>query len=186
MRRIWNLRGCWQGIRLKEQQGTILLEAAVAIPLLAMLAMAGAAIFLWAARLYFVQLADGELEQEVQMAFVRVVEEALTAEELKPLPDMRGVDIVKKQDPLKTQVVPGETIVTRYWLHDMQGVSKLVCGRTDAPLTGDNALAGVTITDFAVDRDADRPGIYHLRIVGKSEVTKHEYSLCSAVWVPGK
>lgn len=170
----------------KKQQGAIFLEAALMIPLLAVLIMSAVAIFFWAVRVYFMQLADIELEQEMQSAFQRVVEEALKADDIQPNHRRQSVRFYKKQNPLVDAVVPGETFTTDYWLHTQYGLSKLVLGSNNAPLTGDHALAGVNILEFTVDSDESRPGVYYLHMVGKSEVTNHEYSLCTAVYLPAK
>lgn len=156
------------------------------IPLLALLVMTAVSIFFWAVRVYFVQLADIELEQEMQLSFQRVVEEGLKSDDIQPSHHRHGIKFFKKQNPLVDAVVPGETIATDYWLHTTSGLSKLVLGSDNAPLTGDHALAGVNILEFTVDSDEDRPGVYYLHMVGKSEVTNHEYSLCSAVYLPAK
>lgn len=186
MRKKWCSAVSWEEMYRKKQQGAILLEAAWMIPLLALLVMTAASIFLEAVRIYFIQLADIELEQEMQSAFQRVVEEGLKAEDIQPIPHRVGARFVKKQNPLVEQVVQGDDFSTDYWLHKKKGLFKLVIGSVDAPLTGDHALAGVTVLDFAADPDEGRPGIYHLHMVGKSEVTNHEYNLCSAVYLPVK
>lgn len=162
----------------------VLYEAAVAIPVIAMLAMTAVTVFAWGMKTYFVQLADGELEQEVQMSFQRLMEEALTAETIEPMPRHEGYRFIKKNTPLKNQGVPGERFGTDYWLHNIHSLKKLVCGRDNFPMTGDHALASVTITEFSIVKDAGWPGIYRIRLTGKSEVTNHEYSLCSAVYIP--
>lgn len=177
---------CWAGMRQRRQRGTVLIEAAVAIPLLAMLIMTAVTIFFWAVRSYFVQLADVELEQEVQMAFERLMGEAMKSEKIYRLTDSHGYAFVKKQDPLKIAKYDKPSFASSYWLHKMSGVDKLVSGDNDAPMTGDHALANVTITVFNITQDKEKPGIYHLQLTGKSLVTEHEYSLSSAVYLPAE
>lgn len=164
----------------------ILYEAAVSIPIIAMLAMTAVAVSLWGMKVYFLQLADGELEQEVQMAFQRVVEDALTAEEIKIEPKGSNYVFVKKKNPLKNVKDTAEDLAIRYWVNEVDGAKKLVRIRENFPLTGDHALAGVDITEFTISPDLQWPGIYHIRMTGKSGVTHHEYSLYSAVYVPAR
>ncbi len=159
------------------------MEAAVSIPLLALLIMTAVTIFFWAVRMYLVQLADVELEQEVQMVFQRLMDEAQESEGIDKHPDGRGYVFVKKKDPLD-QTARSKTYGRNYKLHTMEGVDKLVAEDNDAPLTGDHALAMVTITVFDIEEDEERPGIYRLQLTGESLVTQHEYSLSSAVYLP--
>ncbi|SDP48841.1 hypothetical protein [Selenomonas ruminantium] len=162
----------------------IIYEAAVSIPIIAMLAMTAMAVFLWGIKTYFMQIADGELEQEVEIAFQELLEDSMSAVRIEKMPGKQGYEIVKKNNPLKPQKPDKETFSVTYCLNEVDGVVKLVCGGVRAPLTGNHALAPVDITDFAINEDEHQPGVYHLRLTGKSGVTKHEYSLCSAVFVP--
>jgi hypothetical protein len=70
-----------------------------------------------------------------------------------------------------------------YYLHEMTGTSKLVRGDNDAPLTGDHGLARVTITDFSAVADTEYPEVYNLHLTGRSEVTGHEYTVSTAVYI---
>ncbi|SHK93282.1 hypothetical protein SAMN05216582_12523 [Selenomonas ruminantium] len=171
-------------MKSKRERGTVLLEAAVSIPLLALLMMTAVTIFSWTVHFYFVQLADMEMEQEVQMAFQRIMEEALESERIRKLIYWQGYAFVKKQDPLKRSKEDKPTFESSYWLHSMYGLDKLVAGTDDAPMTGDHALAGVKIIAFDIDEDIENPGIYHLEIAAQSMVTQHEYRLSSCVYLP--
>ena len=66
----------------------------------------------------------------------------------------------------------------------MEGLQKLVRSRDDAPLTGNHALASVTIVELTASQDENYPDVYRLRLTGKSEMTKHEYTMCTAVYLP--
>ena len=120
------------------------------------------------------------------MAFQRVIEDALTAEEIRIAPKGSSYVFVKKKNPLKPVKDTAEELAIRYWVNEMDGAQKLVRIRENYPLTGDHALADVDITEFSISPDSQWPGIYHIRMTGKSGVTNHEYSLCSAVYVPAR
>ena len=165
----------------ESQKGMILYEAAVSIPVIAMLVMTAVTVFLWGVRVYFIHLADGELEQEVQIAFRQLMEDAMTAERIERTSGRQEYAFIKRNNPLAPERHQEETFPVTYQLHQVDGVIKLFCGGTDAPLTGNHALAPVEITEFTVRQDELWPTVYHLRLTGKSGVTDHEYSLCSAV-----
>jgi hypothetical protein len=80
--------------------------------------------------------------------------------------------------------VPDNLVTQSYWLHNMAGLVKLVRSSDDAPLTGDHTLARVTIVEFSAEKDEKYPGVYKLHLTGKSEMTKHEYTMCTAVYLP--
>jgi len=183
-----NTNGIWQNT---EAAGFILWETLVSLPLVVMLLGGCMTIFLWCMHMYFINLADAELVQEVQGAFVRIVEDGLRGEHMVPVGQEEQVfEILSKADPLakhtkKDDLRKDGKFHISYGLHTMEGTKKLIRGgRIEAPLTGDHALARVTIVEISADSDVNYPGIYKLRIKGRSEVTQHEYTLCSAVYLP--
>ncbi|MCR5757669.1 MAG: hypothetical protein K6F95_07160 [Selenomonas sp.] len=168
-----------------HEEGFILWETLLALPLLALLLMSVTAIFCWCMRAYFYNLADAELVQEVQGAFVRVTEEVLAGKAIKPpLQQRQGIEIISRQNPLYVDSVPGREVRISYSVHKMDKLQKLVRSSDDAPLTGNHSLASVTIVEFSAVRDAVYPDVYRLRLTGRSEVTKHEYTMCTAVYLP--
>ena len=168
-----------------NEAGFVLGEALIALPLLVILMMAMTGIFMFCMRAYFYHLADGELVQEVQSAFVRVVEDALAGKAIERSGRQSpGFDIISRQNPLYRDSVPDNLVTQSYWLHNMAGLVKLVRSSDDAPLTGDHTLARVTIVEFSAEKDEKYPGVYKLRLTGKSEMTKHEYTMCTAVYLP--
>lgn len=177
-----NFTAVWCGT--DRQAGFVTLEGLVSVPLLTLLLMTMTALLMLSLRTYFTTLADAELAQEVQMAMVRLQGEALAGTEIKPLPGHRqGITLRRHTNPLRTDKDNSLYMDISYYLHEMTGTDKLVRGEEDAPLTGDHGLARVTITDFTADRDEDCPGVYNLRLTGKSEVTGHEYTLSTAVYI---
>jgi hypothetical protein len=130
-------------------------------------------------------LADGELVQEVQSAFSLVVEDLLAGQYIEEgTGSDKGFFIVGRRNPLANDSQPGENKKESYWLHNMASLVKLTRGTIYAPLTGDHTLAQVTVVEFSLERDEVYPDVYKLRLTGKSEMTKHEYTLCTAVYLP--
>lgn len=161
------------------------MEALVAMPVLAILLMSAIGIFMFCMRAYFHQLADGELVQEVQGAFSLVEEDLLNGQYIKPGEEKReGFYIIGRQNPLRSESQPGGIKKESYWLHNMASLVKLVRGTVDAPLTGDHSLARVTIVEFSAVEDEHYPHVYKIRLTGRSEITNHEYTMCTAVYLP--
>ena len=171
------------GERIDRQRGFALLETVVSIPLLVMLLMALGATALWGMQHYLSILADAELQQEVQLAFERVVEDMLEAKEIRPLPGWQEGYAIYKTMPAENGGAE-KTVWMTYKLNTIEGTHKLVCEDAAAPMTGDHSLARVTITEFTCEPDAGAAGLYRIRLTGKSEVTEHVYSLHTAVYLP--
>jgi len=177
-----NISAAWQRT---NEAGFILWEALIAIPMLTILLLSVTSVFMFCIRTYFYQLADGELVQEVQSAFSLVVEDLLAGQYIEEgIGNSKGFYIVGRQNPLYSDSKPGGTKKESYWLHNMAGLVKLTRGTIYAPLTGDHTLAQVTVVEFSVIRDEVYPNVYKLRLTGKSEMTRHEYTLCTAVYLP--
>lgn len=177
-----NTSGIWYA---GNEGGFVLWEALVALPMLVVLMMSVTGIFCWCMRAYFVNLADAELVQEVQTAFVRVTEEAMAGKGIQESGRKSpGFDIISRQNPLYTDSQPNGEVTIGYWVHEMASLKKLVRSSLDAPLTGDHALAPVTIVEFSAVRDERYPGVYKLRLTGKSKVSRHEYTMCTAIYLP--
>lgn len=177
-----NIHAAWSDT---DEGGFVLWEALIALPLIVMLLMSVITIFCWCMRAYFCNLADAELVQEVQSAFVRVTEEIMSGKEIRPsIQQRQGIEIISRQNPLYTDSIPGKEVKASYSVHEMDHLQKLVRSSDDAPLTGNHALASVTIVEFSVSRDENFPDVYKLRLTGKSEMTKHEYTMCTAVYLP--
>lgn len=171
---------------IANQKGIILYETAVSIAVIAMLFMTAITIFIWGIKMYFWQVADGELEQEVQIAFQEIMEESLRAKKIEKWTKCGSYVFYKKNNPLepkKEEFKPTEDVIkTTYEMRKVDGVMKLICS-DDAPLTGNHELAPVEITSFTIDEDAQWTGVYRVQLAGRSGVTNHEYSLCSAVCI---
>ena len=172
----------WQNT---DEGGFVFWETLIAMPMLVLLLLSITGIFMFCMRTYFYQLADGELVQEVQNAFSLVVEDVLNGQSIEAGKDQQeGFYIIGRQNPLRVDSSSEDTRKTSYWLHNMAGLVKLVRGGVEAPLTGDHTLAQVTIIEFSAVADEHYQHVYKLRLTGKSEMTGHEYTLCTAVYLP--
>jgi hypothetical protein len=172
----------WQNT---NEAGVVLGEALIALTLLVILMMAMTGIFMFCMRAYFYHLADGELVQEVQGAFSVMVEDVLVGQYIMPGDEnSAGFYIIGRQNPLHTDSQPDGIKKESYWLHNMAGLLKLVRGTVDAPITGDHSLARVTIVEFSAVKDEHYPHVYKIRLTGRSEITNHEYTMCTAVYLP--
>jgi len=181
-RKYGNTSGVWSST---DAGGFVFWEALIAMPVLVILLMSVISIFMFCMRTYFYRLADGELIQEVQYAFATVVEDALAGQAIEDGGRQSpGFDIISRQNPLNGEGAMEEKLKESYWLHNKDGLVKLVRGSVDAPITGDHTLAQVTIVEFSAIKDEHCPGVYVLRLTGKSEMTKHEYTMCTAVYLP--
>ena len=165
-----------------RQAGFVLLEAVAALPVLILLLTVAGMIMANSWKAYRYHLADEELQQEVRQALDRVTEDMLTARRAESMKYERGVKIYHRKTAFSKSNEDGTT-ETKYYLNNY-GRVKLVQNDAFAPMTGDHALAGVTITEFFCRPVAGKTGLYELRLEGKSEVTGHVYSLCTAVYLP--
>lgn len=166
------------------ESGAILLETIVAVPLLVVLLATLGTMIVFGARAYLHIIADAELQQELQIAFQRVTDDLLEAKEINfPGDRDSAVTIIKRQDPLRSGY-EGESTGVNYWLNNVEGTKKLVKESASAPMTGNHALAGITITEFSCRPDQREMGVYTLRLTGRSGVTGHEYGLSTAIYVP--
>lgn len=169
-----------------KQKGFVLLEAAVSLPMLVLLLTAAGTMVLWSIKNYFLVMADAELQQEVGIAFQRVVEHALEAERIVPNhSEEKGYDICKREFALPPSNWDNKPLRRTFWLHNMEGTRKLVDGiDASAPMTGDSAMAEASIQDFSCQAEPGHEGLYVIRLQGVSERTGHVYTLQTAVYLP--
>ena len=169
----------------KGQKGIILLETAISLPILMMLLTASVAMLLISVRNYFRVLADAELHQEMQIAFTRMVQDLTEAKYVTPYQqNYPGIELHKRWYALRDY--DGCTdFWTLYWIAEVRGRKKLIWGwDRSAPMTGDYSLAGVEIHEIAGEEEASSPGLYVLRLKGRSVFTNHYYTLSTVVYLP--
>lgn len=159
-----------------HEKGFILLELLVSLPLLSLLLTAMSALFLFGMKQYFQQLAQVELQQEIQMSMQRIVADVSEAQAVQVENNGRYLCVYKRPD------INGVQKKTIYHLHTMGAVRKLVQGDDNAaPMTGNHALAWVTITDFTCQ---ENQGLVHLHLAGKSLMMEEAYEISTAVFIP--
>ena len=166
----------------RHQRGFALLEIVISVPMMVMLLVSLGTVVFWGLHHYLFFLADAELQQEVQSAFQRIVDDMLESRTIQPLPG--GEEGYKLIKTLAAADAADRWQDVQYELHTLRGTKKLICGDAAAPMTGDYSLAGVTITEFSCEPESGASGLYVVRLTGRSEVTEHVYSLETAVYLP--
>ena len=169
----------------KGQRGIILLETAISLPIMMLLLTAAVAMLLLSLRNYFRVLADAELHQEMQIAFTRMVQDSTEGRYITPYQqNYPGIEIHKRWYALRDY--NGSTdLWNLYWIAEVRERKKLIWGADrSAPMTGDYSLAGVEIHEIAGEEQAACPGLYVLRLTGRSVLTNHYYTLSTAVYLP--
>lgn len=176
-----------QNRKTQTEQGFALLELLASLPMLALLLVTIAGLFLYGMKLYYRNLADVELQQELQTAMSQIVDDLTETRAVEQLPGGQdGVMLAQRYDPSSGRSNHRDTYVTyRAYTVPRTTTRKLYYGSDfGAPMMGNHALAGVTITEFFCSPDSDKIGLVHLRLSGKSEVTKHEYTLKTTIYLP--
>ena len=70
----------------RHQRGFALLEIVISVPMMVMLLVSLGTVVFWGLHHYLFFLADAELQQEVQSAFQRIVDDMLESRTIQPLP----------------------------------------------------------------------------------------------------
>ncbi|SEH28289.1 MULTISPECIES: hypothetical protein [unclassified Selenomonas] len=159
------------------EAGIAALELLLALPVLALI-LAGAALGVTtAAKNYLLLRAQEEVQQEVQLAFVRVVDDCLMA-----------TSISKGSYPESIKIYSGKDVVRQYFVNrDSKGVRKLVENRAALPMTGNHAWAMVNISAFGFEEvdSIGRPGLYRIWLEGQSTMAgTSPYRLTTEVYIP--
>lgn len=152
------------------EDGFVLTEIAVSLPILALLLTFLAFAVVWSFRCYRQEIADAELRQEMQIAAARIVESALLSDRIRER--QRGVYEMR-------QLLSNQEPQDYYWLSD----GRLIFNDASFPITGAFSDAGVHITSFSVRPDAHAPRLYHIEMRGRSMVTGRTYTLTTSVYL---
>ena len=173
-------------MRKNCQQGMILLEAAVSLPIMILLLLAAGTMLLWNFQYYYRVLANTELHQEVQVTFQRMTEDALESWYFSPytLYDDSGVCMTKRFYATQTPGPGVDSLTVCYWRTAVEGTHKIMRNDAFSPMTGDYSMAGITILDFLWAEEPGCPGLYKLRLTGCSLATSQRYTLSTAVYLP--
>ena len=156
--------------RCERARGFLLMELAVTLSVFALLLTFLAFALMWSVRSFRQELADAEMEQEMQIAAARIVESALLSDHIGER--QRGVF------EMRQWALTGVPL-DRYWLSD----KNLVLNAATNPITGAFEGAGVHITAFSVEEDVHVPRLYHIELRGESTVTGRTYSIATAVYL---
>lgn len=165
--------------RKKPESGFIMLEAMLALPMIAVIMAAAGGLFMTGVRYYKLNVADTELATEAVAVFNKVTSDISEANDLVINYDNNGITIKKKM----IMAAGNEEVENvRYWVHTQGGTRKLVKNDDAIPLTGNSAGAGVEVKDFSCVEL--KPDLYKLELIVISEVTQHEYKLFTVVYLP--
>lgn len=163
----------------KTELGFIMLEAMLALPMIAIIMTAAGVLFMTGARYYKLNVADTELVTEAVAAFNKVNNDISEANALV-IDGINDGIIIKKKIIMAAGNEEAENV--RYWVHTQGGTRKLVKNDDAIPLTGNSVGAGVEVKAFSCVEL--KPNLYKLELIVISEVTQHEYKLFTVVYLP--
>lgn len=163
------MQRCSTDPRQKGERGFLLMELAVTLPIFVLLLTFLAFALLWSWRSYQHEIADAELQQEMQIAAARIVESALCSDHIGRQGRLYGMR-QRVEEPIS---------LDQYWLND----GRLVYNAVTAPVTGGFVGARVHIDAFSVEEDLRYPRLYHIKMTGTSVVTGHSYSITTSVYL---
>lgn len=165
-----------EGKRKGNEEGAAALELLLVLPVIALM-MAGTALGVTnAARDYLAIRAQEEVQQEVQLALVRILDDCLMATSLK-----------KGSNAESLRIYSGKKLVREYFVHeDSKGLRKLVENSITLPITGNHGWAMVAVNSFGfeeVDR-LGRPGLYRIWLEGAGTLPgSRPYRLVTQVYL---
>ena len=155
-----------------NERGYLLMELAVSLPIFVLLLTFLAFALVWSWRNYRYEIADAELQQEMQIVAVRIVESALTSDHVR----QRRKGFYEMRQAVKER---GGGSLDQYWINDGRLFYKAVTG----PITGGFVGARVYIDAFLVQEDPLYPRLYHIEMTGTSTVTGRTYSISTSVYL---
>ncbi len=163
----------------KNEQGFLLLDAVISLPILLLILTAVVTISFASIRHIYRAYAMEELRYEVQEVMLRIVEEMSTARQVEwgYAGDENGLQIFRR--PYFTD----ETAVHTYFLHAGNHTQNIYFQEPDFPVTGKNDLATVQIVDFHMEEAGD--GLYAVSIKGEVLQIGRTYELTAYVHVDG-
>lgn len=161
---------------VEGEAGYLLWEVALSLPMISLLLLTMAALLLGIAHSYLQSLAENELQQEIQLAFQRVINDCQQGAYLTKYTYFTDSLVVKDSE--------GKTIAS-YHINKPRYTRKLVYYQDDSPMTGDHTLAEVDIESFGWQEI--KPGLYRIWLQGYSRYALHKhYKLVTEVFLPGK
>ena len=171
-----------------NERGYILLETMVSLPVVVFLLSVLGGCMLWSFKAISWQKNEWELQQELHYVMERFVEDANRAEYAKitRLTEGDSVELCYRQDLSREALEKREPdCFIAYAKRDsakyMEG--RMIVENSFMPMTGDSILGRVNITEFRCNMVS--PHILHVQLTGKSFLTKHEYTLETAIFMRG-
>ncbi len=163
----------------KHEQGFILLEGVIALPILLLILASIVTISVASVRHFYRIYAMEELRYEVQEAMMRIVEDMSTASQVE-------WGFTGNEDGLRVHhhTDTGGRSTHFYFLHVKDHVKNMYYQSTDTPVTGKNDLATVQIEEFRLDKLGN--GLYAVHIRGEVLQLSKAYELTTKVYVGGK
>lgn len=161
----------------KNEQGFLLLDMAISLPILILIMMSLVTISVASVRYFYRAYAMQELRYEVQNVMLRIVEDMATAR------DAEWTD-VGYGDGLKITRRPyfkNNLASHSYFAYTKDHVKNIYFGSSDFPLTGKNDLATVQITYFHMDELGN--GLCKVTIKGEVIQLAKSYELSTYVHV---
>ncbi len=161
----------------KGESGLAALELMLSLPILALVFVGIAAMVTSAARNYMAQRVQAEVQQEVQQAFMRVVDDCMAATSLR-----------SERDGQYIRLYDGDRLVKLYFVNeDSRRVRKLVENLANFPMTGNHEWAMVEVTSFGAEEvdPLSRPGLYRIWLEAKSTTAGSvPYGLATEIYLP--
>lgn len=160
----------------KTETGIAALELLLALPVLALI-LVGAALGVRAAvRNYMTIRIQEEVQQEVHLAFVRIMDDCLMA-----------TSIGRGSRSESIRIYSGNKVLKEYLVNeDSKGVRKLVENSITLPITGNHAWAAVVVKSFGC-KEVDpvgRPGLYRIWLeAGSNRAGIEPYRLTTEVYI---
>ena len=157
------------------EDGFLLTELAVSLPIFMLLLTFLAFALVWGWRTYQQQVADAELRQELQIAAARIAETALHSDRIRE----RYAGMYEMHQQVRLDDRSSGEALERYWLAD----GRLVHNFASFPMTGSFAGAGVHVSSFSIAPDAEHPRLYDIKITGTSTATGRSYTVETSVYL---
>ena len=163
----------------ENEAGIAALELLLALPVLALILTGIVFVVTTAANDYLRLRAQAEVQQEVQLAFVRILDDCLMADSIQ-----------KGSKEGAVRIYSEGKLIREYFVHeDSKGVRKLVENNITLPITGNHAWARVVIDSFGCKEidPVGRPGLYRLWLQGRSTMAGSvPYKLTTEVYLQPK
>ncbi|MBQ7479929.1 MAG: hypothetical protein IJT01_13705 [Selenomonadaceae bacterium] len=174
---------------MMNERGAILLETLISLPVIVFLISALGGCILWSFKTISWQKDDWELQQELHYVMERLVEDANRAEYAKitHLAEGDSVCLYYRQNMTRAALEKREPDMSiTYAKKDSEkyGEGRMIVDNPSMPMTGDSIFGRVNITRFRCDMVS--PHIMQVQLTGKSFLTKHEYTLETAVFMRGQ